>query len=157
MYPYAYIPVSNRFRTNGMGFPQIYKKLFTVPLTANVLEYPLAEKSLIEDRYVVGIWLQPSQYNSAAVDPAQSGQIPAAAVMNTGVLKLQKDQTIIAEIPFVDILRANDNGMPYFVSIDKIQMSDSKIVIYGNSSINANDYVAFTFDFLIPVKDPNTI
>lgn len=134
----------------GRGFqetpvgPVIYKANIQVPVSAGQRLYKLEEKSTVEQHYMVGLWV---------TEPgAQTGESTTqldAARLNSAYLILRVAETdILKKVPLSHIKAANDQGHPYYVSLNGlINLSESTLVLDNNAAIVANTVVEIQVDY----------
>lgn len=125
---------------------RVYSHTTSIPLTANKNEYRLEEKSSIEGRRLVGLWIQTPV--SGGRDP-YGNTIPTDAILKSAYLTIQESQTNIHKlIPFQHIISCNQNGRPFYIDSRQISMSESSIKLGLTSGIVAGDQIVITFDYL---------
>ncbi len=134
----------------GRGFqetpvgPVIYKANIQVPVTAGQRIYKLEEKSTVERHYMVGLWL---------TEPgAQTGESTTqldAVLLNSAYLILRVDETdILKKVPLSHIKAANDQGHPYYVSLNGlVNLSESTLILDNNTGIAVNTVVEIQVDY----------
>lgn len=137
--------MTNRYQNVPPG-ARVFTHTFSVATTANKNEYSLEENSPVENRRVVGVWLMNSI--SSNRDPVGS-DIVNDAVLQSSFLTLEEAETNVHRlIPLQLIKKCNDNGMPFLLSINRIQMGQSKIKVGKVASIVAGENFVFQFDFI---------
>lgn len=146
---YQHLQAIGRFVTGFTGI-KVFQASIIIPLTQNTTDYFLEEKSSVERNYAVGLWV---------VDPEDTPQkitttktVAAAAVWNSAHLQLRKDQEIMVDKLYLrDIKKANDNGHPYYLNLgDKINLSESKLVVNNSSAISPDEAVEIKVDYVKP-------
>ncbi|MEO1626487.1 MAG: hypothetical protein AAFV25_15125 [Bacteroidota bacterium] len=126
---------------------RIYQYTANIATNTNQNEYKIEEKSVVEGRRLRGIWTRTGGKGF------QNKDLINTNAFNGTFLTLQEDQTnVIEKIPLANILKANENGRPYYVNMGKIEMSETEIYISNMADIVNGEVIELTFDF---EKDQN--
>ncbi|MEO1413414.1 MAG: hypothetical protein AAFW73_26280 [Bacteroidota bacterium] len=133
---------------NVPGQTRIYNHTFEVPINPNQNEFKLEEKSAIEHERILGVWVA-----SPGGTGINGSSMISQAVFDAAYISLREDETIVAKnIPLRRIKQCNDNGLPFFVDMNKVDMVESSIKIGGINDIADADLsdrvIQFTFDFI---------
>lgn len=137
----------------GMTGTKGYVKNIPIRLTANQSDYKLEESSRIERNYVIGLAVNsPTSTSTARASATQ--QLTALNILESAKLYLQVESEVIIDgLPLADVLKANNNGFWYDIHIgDRVNLSDTKVYIAKNDTIQANDLIEFTFLYVKPKK-----
>lgn len=134
----------------GRGFQEtpagvvIYKANVTVPVAAGQRLYKLEENSSIERNYIVGLWLTEPGANTGE----STIQLDATR-LNSAALILRVEETDVAKkIPLSHIKACNDQGTPYYVSLNgRINFSESTLVLNNNAGIAVGTVVEIQIDY----------
>lgn len=131
---------------NDLG-PQVRQESITMKLTADVAQYDIEEKSNVERNLLVGLWVYPA---GRKIDQTYSS--PTAAVLESAQLRLRHQTTdIYSNIPLEHVLRCNEQGRPYYVSLPgSVNLSDSSLYVADSGSIGANTAIRLQADFIKP-------
>lgn len=144
---YNQIP-TGKFQVSATGL-RVFKHSFGIELDANKNEFELEESSVVEDRYIVGVWCVFPTANGIISRTSSGKQIAGDAVMNSAYITFQEGQTLVGKrIWLRHIIACNLEGKPYPLNMGKIQMAESALFIGNPGAIQAGDQIQFTFDFL---------
>lgn len=138
--------MDNSFYQNVPIGARVFSHTFSIATQANKNEYRLEENSPLENQRVVGVWLVEAV--GTTKDP-QGSDIVNNNVLNSSYLTLEEGETNVhRDIPLQLIKKCNDNGHPFPVSINVIQMSQSRVKIGNVAGIVAGQNFVFQFDFV---------
>ena len=125
---------------------RVYSHPTSIPVSANQTEYRLEEKSSIEGRRLLGVWIQTPV--SGGKDPYGNAILPTANLKSAYLTIVEGNTNIHKMIPFQHIIACNENGVPFHISSREISMSESSIRLGLTSGITAGDQIVLTFDYL---------
>jgi hypothetical protein len=123
-----------------------FLKNIPIALSANKSDYKLEEMSRLERNYVVGVAVN-SPLNTSTPRASATEQLTSRDIIDSCKLYLQiGSEVIIDGLPLADILKANNNGYWFDLHIgERVNLSDSKLYVAKNDTIQANDRIELTF------------
>lgn len=129
----------------------IFKHTFEVPAKENQELFKLEEKSAVEHKRIIGMWVAPPGGKGFA-----GADIVSDTIFNASYITLQQQETSVAKyIPLRQIKQCNDNGLPYYIDMGEVDMVESSIKIGDQAALpraEDNFVFQFTFDFTKPKK-----
>lgn len=125
---------------------RVYSHTTSIPVNVNQNEYRLEEKSSIEGRRLLGVWIQTPV--SGGKDPYGNNILPSANLKSAYLTIVESNTNIHKMIPFQHIIACNENGTPFPISSREISMSESSIKLGLTSGITAGDQIVITLDYL---------
>ena len=130
---------------DGPNGPVIHKANIITPLVTDSNEYQLEEKSRLERNQMVGLWAT----KPGALVKGNLRQLNTP-VWESAYLTIVVEQTqVLEKIPFEHIRKANENGLPYMISLPgRVNLSESKITVADSANIPANVVIEFQADFV---------
>lgn len=136
------------YQEKGTG-PVIYRTNISVPITANVREYQLEEKSRLERNILVGLWVTP-----AGTEVSETDTQAAGSIFNSAALTIRSDELAVNEkIYLSQIYLANQQGRPYYISLPtSINLSESKLEVFDNSGIASDTVIEFQAEYVKVAK-----
>lgn len=141
---YLHLRNKGRYQEGPTG-PVVYRTNITVPVTANQREYNLEENSPLERNILVGLWV-----TEQGVKTGDNTTQVVTAIFNSCALTLRvQESDVVKKIYAHQIKAANDQGNPFYVYLPgRINLSESKLEIYNNAGILANDVFEFQAEYV---------
>lgn len=123
----------------------MYRTNITVPVTAGQREYQLEENSPLERNILVGLWV-----TEQGVKTGDNTTQVVTAIFNSAALTIRvQESDVVKKVYAHQIKAANDQGLPFYVFLPgRINLSESKLEIFNNAGILANDVFEFQAEYV---------
>lgn len=136
---------AGKFNSTPIG-ARVFHHTVEISTSANVNQYILGEKNVLDRKYIIGIWVLPPSSDYRASSGSDSIN---ANAFNSANLTLMDEETEVAyKIPFAHILLANNNGHAFEVNTGRINLSRSRIQIGDTGAAADDEVISLTFEYL---------
>jgi hypothetical protein len=120
-----------------------YIKTLSIATAANETEFKFEDKSVVEDRRVVGLWVRTGGKARNGADLINED------VFNSSFLDLYENETkVVAGLPLANIKKANDNGEAFELNFGKIDIHESVVFISNEAAIVPGEMIEIQFHYL---------